>query len=458
MKGLGRILGRYVGAAIGVGVLLVVFNAAAFIAFILHCSQDMPEIEDRVSVIAEGIERQADGGFSVSEEARLALDERYVWAMQLDEDGNVIWSDRMPKDLPRHFTASEIASFSRWYLEDYPVYSWSDEDGLLVLASAPGSEWKYLMQSSTYMIEQATVWVPAVLILNLLTALALALLLGWRMYRAASPLAEGISGLAQGQGVKLSERGVLGLLSADLNRASEQLLAQRTLLRKRDRTRTEWIAGVSHDIRTPLSLVQGNAAQLESSQELPAQARHKARVIREQSQRIGRLVSDLNLASKLEYELQPLHIAPFRPAAMLRAAAAEVLNHAAGERVSVEMDIAPEAGVMSANGDEALLRRAVDNLLHNSVRHNPGQIQLSLRLSVSEQQWCMTVQDNGSGLPEDVLQRLRRPQENALPSHGLGLVLVQQIVRAHGGTVCFENTQPGLKVTLSFPRLAGENG
>ena len=458
MKGLGRILGRYVGAAIGVGVFLLVLNAAVFLAFILHCAQDRPALEDRVSVIAAGVQKQEDGSFLVSEEARLALNERYVWAMQLDDAGNVIWSDRLPEDLPRHYTAGEIASFSRWYLEDYPVYSWSDEDGLLVLASAPGSEWKYLMQSSTYMIEQATVWVPAVLILNLLTALALALLLGWRMYRAASPLAEGISGLAQGQGVKLSERGVLGLLSANLNRASEQLLAQRTLLRKRDRTRTEWIAGVSHDIRTPLSLVQGNAAQLESSQELPAQARHKARVIREQSQRIGRLVSDLNLASKLEYELQPLHIAPFRPAAMLRAAAAEVLNHAAGERVSVEMDIAPEAGVMSANGDEALLRRAVDNLLRNSVRHNPGQIQLSLRLSVSEQQWCMTVQDNGSGLPEDVLQRLRRPQENALPSHGLGLVLVQQIVRAHGGTVCFENTQPGLKVTLSFPRLAGENG
>ena len=269
MKGLGRILGRYVGAAIGVGVLLLVLNAAAFIAFVLHCSQDMPEIEDRVSVIAEGIRQQADGGFSVSEEARTALDERYVWAMQLDDDGNVIWGDRMPEDLPRHFTASEIASFSRWYLEDYPVYSWSDEDGLLVLASAPGSEWKYLMQSSTYMIEQATVWIPAVLILNLLTALALALLLGWRMYRAAAPLAEGISGLAQGQGVKLSERGVLGLLSADVNRASEKLLAQRAMLDKRDRTRTEWIPGVSHDIRTPLSLVQGNAAQLEADPALP---------------------------------------------------------------------------------------------------------------------------------------------------------------------------------------------
>lgn len=76
------------------------------------------------------------------------------------------------------------------------------------------------------------------------------------------------------------------------------------MLDKRDRTRTEWIAGVSHDIRTPLSLVQGNAAQLEADPALPGQARHKASVIREQSQRIGKLVSDLNLASKLEYELR----------------------------------------------------------------------------------------------------------------------------------------------------------
>ena len=81
--------------------------------------------------------------------------------MQLDDEGNVIWSDRMPDALPRHYTAREIASFTRWYLEDYPVYVWADEDGLLVLASAAGSEWKYLMQASTDMIEQASAWASA---------------------------------------------------------------------------------------------------------------------------------------------------------------------------------------------------------------------------------------------------------------------------------------------------------
>lgn len=452
MKGLGRILGRYVGAAIGVGVFLLALNIAVFVAFILHCAQDVPEIEDRVSVIAAGVKQQADGSFAVSDAARTALDERYAWAMQLDEAGSVIWSDRMPEDLPQHYTASEIASFSRWYLEDYPVYVWADEDGLLVLASPVGSEWKYLMQSSTYMIEQASVWVPAVLILNLLAALALALLLGWRMYRAAAPLAQGISELAAGETVKLSERGVLGLLSADLNRASDKLLAQRVLLNKRDRTRTEWIAGVSHDIRTPLSLVQGNAAQLEADCALPEAARRKAAVIREQSQRIGKLVSDLNLASKLEYELQPLHIAVFRPAAMLRAAAADLLNGLPDGRVSLAVDIPPEAGVLTVRGDETLLRRAVDNLLRNSVLHNQGTVQIGLALAADERSWTVTVTDNGTGLHDALLQRLRRPQEKALPAHGLGLVLVQQIASAHGGTARFENIAPGLRVTLCFPR------
>ena len=93
-----------------------------------------------------------------------------------------------------------------------------------------------------------------------------------------------------------------------------------------------------------LSLVQGNAAQLESSGVLPEEARRKARIIREQSQRIGRLVSDLNLC--LHTGIRAATTAPgkfLRPAAMLRAAAAELLNMLSDDRVSLEVDIPSEA-------------------------------------------------------------------------------------------------------------------
>ncbi len=451
LKGLGGMLVRYVGAAVGVGVCLLVLSIVSFFQLAASCYRPENVAEYRVRAISQGIRRDTDGTFIVSSEARQALDERYVWAMQLDDTGKVIWEDRLPEALPRQYTVPEVAAFSRWYLGDYPVYCWRNDMGLIVIASDPGSEWKYdiTMRSST--IEAITSWLPALLVLNLIAVFLLALLLGWRMYSAVSPVAQGLDDLAQGGTVELPERGVLKLLYTNLNRASDKLLAQRTALQKRDRTRTEWIAGVSHDIRTPLSLVQGNAAQLEAEESLPEGARKKATLIRLQSQRIGRLVSDLNLASKLEYELQPLSKKEFRPAAMLRAVVVDALNSYAEERACINVDIPPGVSTLKATGDEALIRRAVDNLLRNSIMHNEGMVDISLTLNAETDIWRVSVSDNGTGIPEERLRMLTKNSLDSLPAHGLGLVLVRQIARAHGGTAVFRNTSPGFRVILSFP-------
>lgn len=450
LKGLGGILLRYVGAAMGAGICLLLLNLLSFIQLALLCQGTDHYISYKIVTIADGIAQQADGTFSISPEAQQALDERYVWAMQLDDTGQVIWEYQLPASFPRNYTVPEVATFTHWYLEEYPVYCWQNDMGLMVIASAPGSEWKYNMIMSEGVVRQIIDWIPTVLVLNLLAVLLLTLLLGWRMYRASAPLAQGIHDLAQGETIWLPERGVLRVLSAGLNRASETLLAQRTALQKRDRTRTEWIAGVSHDIRTPLSLVQGNAAQLETDPSLSAEARRKAALIRTQSQRIGRLVSDLNLASKLTYELQPLHQTVFRPAALLRAAAVNALNSYA-EGVAIEVKLPPASGPLTVTGDEALLHRAIDNLLRNSVTHNTPHVRIQLMLTVTADTWSITVSDDGKGLSEEQLSRLRQRDTGALPTHGLGLVLVQQIARTHGGTALFSNMSPGLQITLVFP-------
>ncbi len=450
-KGLGGILARYVGAAVLVGVCLLLFNVVAFVQFMVSCNRPDNVVEDRIYTISNGVKAESDGSFTVVPEARQALDARYEWAMLLNNEGNVIWEDRMPDELPRKFSVPEVAAFSRWYLGDFPVYCWRNDYGLMVMASAPGSEWKYDVTMKMRTMKAAIKHIPAVIIANILVVLIMALVLGWRMYIAFAPAAGGIRELAGCETVKLPEKGPLKLILADINRASEELVRQRYALQKRDRTRTEWIAGVSHDIRTPLALVQGSAAQLEDDIRLPQNARQKAKLIRSQSQRIGRLVSDLNLASKLEYGLQPLNISEFRPASTLRAAAAELLNQYETDRIYLEALIPGEAEALKASGDEALIRRAIDNLLRNSVTHNNGNIKISVALSVRPGCWSICVKDDGSGIPEERLNMLRRESTGTLPSHGLGLVLVKQIAAAHNGTASFENLPQGLRVTLCFP-------
>ena len=131
---------------------------------------------------------------------------------------------------------------------------------------------------------------------NLLLMVFLMLRNTRRVEKAMSPILRGIQDLSRGSYQPLDERGELAEINAGLNRAGDYLM-------QKDNTRAEWIRGVSHDIRTPLSMVLGYASELEDDDTLPTEARHQAGMIRQQGERLKSLVEDLNLTTKLEYAL-----------------------------------------------------------------------------------------------------------------------------------------------------------
>ncbi len=94
-------------------------------------------------------------------------------------------------------------------------------------------------------------------------------------------------------------------LAQNVNRASSLLQQRADSLKQRDEARSNWIAGISHDIRTPLSMVLGYASDLEESNNISIEQKQQASIIRKQAEKLRSLVSDLNLVSMLEYEMQP---------------------------------------------------------------------------------------------------------------------------------------------------------
>lgn len=451
MKSMLRILGRYVGSAAGIALILLILNAALFLLWVTGAKQENGN-SYRVSVIADGLAKEGEE-YTLSESARQAMSVRYEWAMLLSDSGEILWSLNLPRELSRTYTIPEVASFTKWYLQDYPVYVWRHQDGLLVVGCPKGSVWKTGMEMPQNIMDKTILWIPIVLAANGLAAVLLALLLGLRLFRSMHTLVKGIEQMAAKQPVQLGTNGVLGELAAALNQTSRELQRQEIALQKREQARTSWIAGISHDIRTPLSMVMGYASQLEDNQELPRPAREQAGIVRQQSQRIKTLVNDLNLASKLEYDMQPLHQEEVLLAPLLRQIAADFLNGGLARPYSLELDVGESARQAKVLGDQELLRRAVYNLIQNSIRHNPQGCAIRITLERVNSCWVMAVADNGKGFDQELLDRLK--EENSLtgmPSHGLGLTLVRQIARVHEGTTEFENLpEGGCRVVINLP-------
>lgn len=372
--------------------------------------------------------------------------------MILDDDGTVIWEDGLPEKLPREYTAADIAMFSRWYLEDYPVNIWKLADGLLVIGFPPESVFNHYISTNTAYIRPLVIGIGIVFIINILLMLYLFLRNAHQIEKAMEPILNGIQLLSQGKEFHLEEKGELAEINAGLNRAGDYLL-------KKDNTRAEWIRGISHDIRTPLSMILGYASEIEDTFSLPEATRKQAGIIRRHSEKLKNLVADLNLTTKLEYSMQPMQRKDLDPVELARQIVSEVLNDGLSELYELELSEDTPGKNILIVGDQTLLNRMLGNLIRNCIIHNPNGCKIQVSIGSNDTMCVFSVMDNGNGISESQLNALNSDEDISSTQkqidgteHGLGLKIVRQIVKAHQGTIQFSSTvSHGLFVTIFLP-------
>ena len=443
-----RFFRRYIFSTVGILTLFLVVNLLLILSVMVAGYMSGTDNGLSVREVSGHVTERA-GAWTADDTALALLQEHDAWAMLLNESGAVVWEQGLPEKLPRSYTSAEVASFSRWYLQDYPVKVWSREDGaLMVVGFAPDTLVKYYFSMEKPSLLMFLMGSIVVFVCNLLLMIFLMLRNTRRVEKAMSPILRGIQDLSRGNYQPLDEGGELAEINAGLNRAGDYLI-------RKDNTRAEWIRGVSHDIRTPLSMVLGYASELEDDETLPPEARQQAGMIRQQGERLKSLVEDLNLTTKLEYALQPIHRETVDLVEIGRQAVSEVLNSGLPGRFELEFSEEHPGRAARMEGDAALLRRMLDNLIRNSIVHNPQGCHISVVIGAEAGRCTCTVADDGVGIDTARLEALNRAADVSSTQggeHGLGLKLVRQIVKAHDGTVRFRQAVPrGLAVSIVFP-------
>lgn len=458
MEGIIRILRRFVATTIFVSIFLLIFNFVLLGTLVFKEIDQRPSPQGVLKQVAQELGKQ-DGNYLLDEQAAALLQYNQAWAMLLGEDGLVKWDYLLPNDVPRSYNLIEVAKFSRYYLMEYPVYIWEHQDGLVVVGYPKKSYGKYQFDFVADWLRTLPMRLVLLLLLNVALALLISVVIGTRLMRGIRPLVAGAHNLAKEEAVQLDAKGIFGDVAQSINSASTMIQNKTAALKARDEARSNWIAGISHDIRTPLSMVLGYASEMEDNSDLPMEQRHQAGIIRRQGEKLRSLVSDLNLVSMLEYEMQPLHLKHIRLSVLGRQVAAEFLNSGLDDQYDIELKLADEE--VQINGDEKLLLRAISNLVQNSVRHNPQGCEIILETSLSKDrsQYFFIVTDTGLGIPQEQLAEITelpyssRRKRTVLLGHGLGLPMVARIAQAHHGRLIVASGvgQRGLQAVMEFP-------
>lgn len=449
MKSLFRVIFRYMGTAVLIIIFILAMNVASFIYMgyqTLQKEQREGSEYMRSHLAAMGAEmKETDGAYDLTPEGYEILEETgYEWAMLINGQGQVVWEWKVPAEVPRSYTMADVSVFSKWYIADYPVKTWTYGDGFMVYAMDKEKVARLNGEFSLVLIESFPRNILRWVLLNIFLIVILVAFLGYRFYRSLQPIASGIESLSRKENVELSENGVTRELAQKFNETSRILAEQDRRLSQRDNARTNWIAGVSHDIRTPLSLITGYSIGLSEDENLTQGQKKKLSIIQSQSMTIKRLIEDLNLTSKLEYEAHPLRVGDYSPASLMREIVAEYYNNGLDEKYEIYLSVQDVVESVTARGDVELLKRCFQNIIGNSIRHNEEGCFLNLRVTRVGDSIHYVFQDSGPGISREVIEALESSGETGKDGpHVMGLRVVRQIVLAHGGTLSFEKRPSG---------------
>lgn len=219
--------------------------------------------------------------------------------------------------------------------------------------------------------------------------------------------------------------------------------------------KNEFLALVTNDLRTPLTMILGLGATLEShSEELPPERiRRMGASIRGQAERISRMADDLYDMSRLEANALLLSPRPVDLAGVVDAALASVADSS-----DVHVEIPADVTVLA---DARRLEQVVANLVENAIEHGAAPVRVTL-VANEDAGVEVAVTDAGDGVPPALvptlfsrLRTLSRPNRDRSRGTGLGLSLVKGLVEAMGGRVWYERAQPSgasFHLTLPTPR------
>jgi signal transduction histidine kinase len=283
-----------------------------------------------------------------------------------------------------------------------------------------------------------------------------------RIFMPMKRLQQGLDEVAKGNynvKVEYDRPNDLGLLIASFNEMTEKLYETEKMQAEYEENRNSLIANISHDLKTPITAIQGYIEALLDGTVITSENRDKyLKTIHHNTVYVNNLIDDLFLFSKLdmqklEFRFEETQIRSFMDDLM------EEYRFDLAER-KIRFDYISRLEIdCRVNLDSKRFHQAFNNIISNAVQHG-AESDLSIQVELYHQDGFIriTISDNGPGIPEDKLPFIfdrfyridtERPKE--FQSTGLGLAIAKELIEAHGGKISVSSVSGDTRFTIMLP-------
>ncbi len=235
----------------------------------------------------------------------------------------------------------------------------------------------------------------------------------------------------------------LGLLITSFNEMAKKLQQGEKIKNEYEENRKALIANISHDLKTPITSIQGYIeALLEGSAQSPEQRDKYLRIIHHNVDYLNRLIDDLFLFSKLDMQKLDFHFERICIRKYLTDLMEEYRLELGDRKIKLDFDdVLPGNPTVLLDGKR--FYQAINNIVRNAVGHGPDQgLKVKVKLYRRDTWIAVDIKDNGPGIPEDKLPyifdrfyRIDTERAKDYKGTGLGLAITKELVQAHGGEV-----------------------
>lgn len=360
------------------------------------------------------------------------LKEKNIWSIRLDKNGKIIESFNKPKNLKDKFNLIDVARFTRFYLADYPVFTYIVGDGLILFAYPKNSLDKFPFNYYNYKS----------LVFNFKLFLIFALLFFLLVYifyridiknilKNTLPFQKAIDRLYEDDYESLDEDGELKDLAISINKANEKY-------HNLKKSQNKWIRGLSHDVRTPLAKISWELSK-ENKENLDIEN------MKDQVLKISNILEGLNLTLSLS-NINKENFREENLIKVIRKLIVDKLNENPNREIIFENKV--EDKNIKLKMEENLFYRMLENILKNSLIYTDGKIKLTI--SDSNDKLEIKIIDQGRGVSEKIIEKINKEDLTDVTRHGLGLLISKQIAELHGGKFIIKNKNKGLEVSFLF--------